>query len=350
MDFLPQPKIRDERLARGCRVFIYIYILIYLFIHTHALTFCYTYLYTQLHIICAVLYLGLHTTGKPVHMYIYIYARVYMCAHVHSYRTHVPAFGTHPKQRVKEYPSRVRPCGSDVSLLLRIGAYLKCLTIPSWRYMFGTLLRKQRDLLKMTHCQIRFMKSLDSHSWVLEPSPIISTSKYVEAAAALPYASRNRCPWILNLHQWIPDPSPGHHQCWLRASASCSWFHTELVGFRVERYRRLRCQIYIHRTRQEWQIFLCITGPMSGFLSLGALGSDLAPIWAVLWHPAASAAPPSPRSRTATTLYSRSVAPPTSLSPSPSACCRTRCQSRFWSSCLICTAIRGCLPKDLIVG
>ena len=69
-----------------------------------------------------------------------------------------------PKQTVKEYPSRVRPCGSDVSLLFRIGAYLKCLTIPSWRYMFGTLLRKQRDLLKMTHCQIRFMKSLDSHS------------------------------------------------------------------------------------------------------------------------------------------------------------------------------------------
>ena len=95
MDFLPQPKIRDERLARGCRVFIYIYT--YLFIHTHALTFCYTYLYTQLHIICAVLYLGLHTTGKPVHMYIYIYARVYMCAHVPSYRTHVPAFGTHPQ-------------------------------------------------------------------------------------------------------------------------------------------------------------------------------------------------------------------------------------------------------------
>ena len=161
MDFLPQPKIRDERLARGCRVFIYIYT--YLFIHTHALTFCYTYLYTQLHIICAVLYLGLHTTGKPVHMYIYMH----VCTCVRMYLAIEPMCqlsARTPKQTVKEYPSRVRPCGSDVSLLFRIGAYLKCLTIPSWRYMFGTLLRKQRDLLKMTHCQIRFMKSLDSHS------------------------------------------------------------------------------------------------------------------------------------------------------------------------------------------
>ena len=144
---------------------MFIYIYTYLFIYTYSCIdiLLYISIYTATHYMCCSI--SWITYDWETSTYVYIYMHVCICVRMYiAIEPMCQLSARTPKQTVKEYPSRVRPCGSDVSLLFRIGAYLKCLTIPSWRYMFGTLLRKQRDLLKMTHCQIRFMKSLDSHS------------------------------------------------------------------------------------------------------------------------------------------------------------------------------------------